>query len=175
MADPFLILLSTDVPMTATIYLIAGKIAAGKSTLIASLAQAENTVLIAEDQWLAALFSDQMNTVPDYARCAARLRAAMAPHVIAILQSGVSVALDFPANTQATRAWMLDIIQQSGSAHELHFLDVPDDICKARLKLRNAAGSHAFSATEAQFDQITKHFEPPLATEGFNIILHRNE
>ncbi len=161
--------------MTAMIYLVAGKVAAGKSTLIASLAQAENTVLIAEDQWLAALFSDQMKTVPDYGRCAARLRAAMAPHVVALLRSGTSVALDFPANTRTTRAWMFDIIQQSGSAHELHFLDVPDDICKARLKRRNVAGSHVFSATEAQFDQITKHFYPPLASEGFNVILHREQ
>ena len=33
--------------------------------------------------------------------------------------------------------------RSAGAAHRLHFLDVPDDVCKARLRQRNAAGTHA--------------------------------
>ena len=54
-----------------------------------------------------------------------------------------------------------------------HYLDVPDEICIARLRKRNADGEHAFAATDEQFRLITKHFVEPAAGEGFNIIEHK--
>ncbi|MGG7565843.1 AAA family ATPase [Rhodovulum sp. DZ06] len=151
--------------------MMCGKIAAGKSTLCARLA-ADGAVVIAEDDWLAALHAGELTSVADYVRRSARLRAAMGPHVVALLRAGVSVALDFPANTPRTRAWMRGIVDEAGCAHALHVLDVPDEVCLARLRARNAAGDHAFAATEAQFHEITRHFTPPAAEEGFNTIRH---
>jgi predicted kinase len=83
--------------------MLCGKIAAGKSTLADRLAEAPATVLIREDHWNACLFKDKMRTVEDYVRCSRRLRAAMGPHVVALLKAGLSVVLDFQANTVATR------------------------------------------------------------------------
>jgi predicted kinase len=40
----------------ATLFLMCGKIAAGKSTLAAKLATAPGTILISEDQWLTRLY-----------------------------------------------------------------------------------------------------------------------
>jgi predicted kinase len=157
--------------MATTLHLLSGKIAAGKSTLAAQLA-ADGAVLVSEDVWLAALFADQMTRVQDYVRCSAKLRAVMGPHVAALLGAGVSVVLDFPANTVATRAWMREIIDQSGADHQMHVLDVPDEVCLQRLHARNAGGDHAFAATEAQFWAITKHYQPPTEDEGFNIVHH---
>ena len=68
-----------------TLHLLCGKVAAGKSTLAAKLARADNTILVAEDEWLAALFAEQMPK--DYLRCAAKLRAAMAPYIVALLRT----------------------------------------------------------------------------------------
>lgn len=153
------------------LHMMCGKIAAGKSTLTAALA-AGGAVVIAEDDWLAALYADQMTSVADYVRCSARLRAAMGPHVVALLRAGLTVALDFPANTPQTRAWMRGIVDEAGCGHALHFLDVPDAVCLARLKARNAQGEHAFAATEAQFHQVTRHFVPPAPEEGFDVIRH---
>lgn len=156
------------------LHMMCGKIAAGKSTLTARLA-AEGAVVIAEDDWLSALFADRMQDVADYVRCSARLRDAMGPHVAALLRAGVTVALDFPANTRDSRAWMRGIIDAAGCAHALHFLDVPDAVCLERLRARNAGGAHAFAATEAQFHRITRHFVPPAAEEGFTVIRHGPE
>lgn len=97
----------------------------------------------------------------------------MGPHVVSLLNAGVSVALDFPANTVATRAWMREMIQQADVAHKLHYLDVQDDVCMARLHERNARDDHAFAVTEAQFLQISRHFVAPGLEEGFDIVLHR--
>lgn len=157
---------------TPVLHLLSGKIAAGKSTLAARLAAAPATVLIAEDSWLARLYGPEMTSVADYVRYSARLRAAMGPHLTDLLRAGLSVVLDFPANTRANRAWMRGIFEAAGADHRLHLIDLPDDVCRARLRQRNAAGGHDFAATDAQFDQITAHFEPPLPEEGFRVVVH---
>ena len=163
--------MSSHVP---TLHMFCGKIAAGKSTLAARLAEAPATVLIREDHWTSCLFKDEMRTVDDYTRCSRRLRAAMSPHVAAILKAGLSVVLDFQANTVATRQWMRGIFESAGAAHRLHVLDVPDEICRARLHQRNAAGTHEFAATDAEFDIITSYFVPPSEAEGFATIVYRH-
>ena len=154
------------------LHLLCGMIASGKSTLSAKLAEAPNTIVIAEDDWLSTLYGPDMSTLRDYARFSARLEAAMAPHIIALLQAGANVVMDFQANTPARRAWMRHLIDSAGVPHQLHYLDTPHAVCKARLKTRNAAGTHAFAVTEAEFDQVATHFVPPSAAEGFTIIRH---
>lgn len=160
----------TTVPTTPTLHLVCGKIASGKSTLTSQLAQAPHTVRISEDSLLAQLYPGQIASLADYVACAARLRAAIAPLALQMLQAGASVVLDFPANTPASRAWMRELFQQAGTPHVLHYLDVPDEECKARLRRRNASGLHPFSTSDAQFDDITRHFVPPSAEEGFDIV-----
>lgn len=156
-----------------TLHLLCGKIASGKSTLAARLGHADGTVVIAEDDWLAALFSGEISSMADYMHCMARFRAVIGPHVVSLLNAGVSVILDFQANTIEARAWMRDILTRTQAQHELHVLDVPDDICIARLHARNAQGDHPFAASEEQFARISKHFVAPSPDEGFNIVLHQ--
>jgi predicted kinase len=157
------------------LHLLCGKIAAGKSSLAARLAAAPLTVIVSEDKWMFPLFGGEMKSVEDYVHYSARLRAAMAPHLVALLKAGMSVVLDYPANTRANRAWMRSIFEEAGAAHQLHWLDVPDEVCRARLHARNAGGAHEFAATDAQFDLISSYFVPPSAEEGFEIVVHRPE
>jgi len=156
----------------ATLHLLCGKIAAGKSSLAAELGRQPGTIVLSEDQWLTALYPREIQTVFDYARCSARLREAIAPHIVALLQSGLSVVLDFPANTIAFRAWMRGLFERAGSAHQLHYLDLPDDVCRARLHGRNAAGQQS-RVSDEMFDIVTSYFVAPTAEEGFDLILHR--
>jgi predicted kinase len=155
------------------LHLLCGKIAAGKSSLAAQLGATPLTVIVSEDQWLFHLFGAEMATVEDYVRCAAKLRAAMAPHVVDLLKAGMSVVLDYPANTLANRAWMKGVAEEAGVPHQLHWLDVPDEVCKARMRARNAASAHEFAPTDEHFDLITSYFVPPSAAEGLQIVVHR--
>src|SRR5262245_25954539 len=109
-----------------TLYLLCGRIAAGKSTLARRLAARPNTLLIEQDHWMSLLFPAENRTIEDFARLTARLRAAMGPHIVDILQHGFSVVLDFPANNLRYRTWMRSLITQANVAHELHLLDIPD-------------------------------------------------
>ncbi|WP_339748379.1 ATP-binding protein [uncultured Maricaulis sp.] len=157
-------------PTPAQLHLVCGKIAAGKSTLCARLAEARGTILLSEDLWLSTLWPGEIVKLADYARCSTRLRAVMGDHIAALLRAGVSVVLDFPANTLPPRSWMRSILDASSAAHTLHWLDVSDEVCKARLRDRNAAADHAYQASETEFDLFTRYFVPPGAEEGFDVI-----
>jgi predicted kinase len=156
----------------ATLHMICGKIGAGKSTLAARLTEQPATVGISEDAWLACLYKDEQKTIEDYVRNSRRLREVMSDHIVTLLEAGLSVVLDFPANTPASRQWMRSLFERAGADYQLHFLDVPDDVCKARLRARNAAGTHAYNVSEAEFDLFTSYFVPPSADEGFEVTFH---
>ena len=156
-----------------TLHLLCGKIASGKSTLSAKLGSSSGSVIVSEDYWLAALFANEMQSLSDYVRCSSTLRSAMQPHLVALLKAGVSVVLDFPANTRTQRDWMMSLIKASGADHRLHYLNVPDDVCRSRLHARNAEGTHDFAATDQQFDSITRYFSEPTVDEEFDIIEYR--
>lgn len=156
----------------AILHLLCGKIAAGKSTLAARLAAEERSVLIGEDFWLSRLYPGEIETLEDYVRHSGRLRAVMGPHVESLLRSGLSVVLDFPANTLKQRAWLRSLFEAAGTAHRLHYLDVTDSVCRARLRQRNREGTHDFAPGDEDFDLITGYFVPPTPEEGFDIIRH---
>lgn len=159
-------------PEHPTLHILCGKIASGKSTFAAQLAAAPGTVLVAEDTWLNALFAEELHSLVDYVRCSTKLRSAMGRHVAAMLDAGVSVVLDFPANTVAQRGWVRGILRGVEVAHQLHVFNVPNEVCLARLRARNAAGDHPFAVTEAQFRQFANYFAAPTPDEGFNLVIH---
>lgn len=162
--------MSSNPPM---LHLVCGKIASGKSTLTAKLGGEPGTIVVSEDQWLSRLYPGEQNSLEDYVRNAGRLRAVMEPHLLDLLGCGVSVVLDFPANTLANRAWMKALVHSAGCGHQLHHLDVPDELCKARLRQRNASGQHEFTVSEKDFDLISSYFVAPRPDEGFDVVVHR--
>lgn len=153
-----------------TLHLVCGKICAGKSTLTRTLAVQPGTVLLVEDEWLSRLYPDEIRTLEDFIDRDGRLRSVMAGHIADLLRAGMSVVLDFPSNTVRARRWARGIFEQAGAAHRLHFLDVPDEVCKARLRARNASGDHPYQTSDAEYDQFTSHFVPPSEDEGFCVI-----
>ena len=155
----------------AVLHMVCGKAAAGKSTLCGVLAGQAGTVVVSEDAWLSGLFGDQA-TLADYVTYSERLRVVMGPHVVGLLRAGTSVVMGYPANTVAQRAWLLGLAQEAGVGHVLHYLDVSDEVCKARLRARNAAGDHPFMLSEAQFDRLAEHFVPPTDAEGLSLRVH---
>jgi len=156
-----------------TLHLVCGKIAAGKSTLVTELGRLPNTVVVREDHWLTRLYPGEQNSLADYARNSARLRSAISQHLVDLLRSGLSIVLDFPANTLSSRAWMRTLFEGAGCAHQLHYLDVTDEVCKTRLRRRNEAREQEFTVSDEDFDLFTSYFVPPSADEAFELVLHR--
>ncbi|MEX1035108.1 MAG: ATP-binding protein [Sneathiella sp.] len=155
------------------LYLLSGKIGAGKSTLANRLARQPGTFLFSEDTLLSELYPGEVKDISDYIRSSIRLKFALKEHIVALLKAGSSVVLDFPANTPDSRRWGRELFEAAGVAHELHYLDIPNTICKSRLRARNKAGEHPFKASDAEFDMFSRFFIPPMPEEGFNVIRHQ--
>lgn len=158
----------------AKLIFFCGKMAAGKSTLAKQLADRDNAVLMIQDELSVTLFPGLVVNVASYLEYSGRINRMVAPQAAAILSKGVNVVLDFPANTRNQRAWFRGIIDRTGVEHELHFVDTPDDVCKAQLKARSAHLPPGTKwTTEEDFELISSHFVAPAEDEGFHVIVHR--
>ena len=154
-----------------TLHFICGRLASGKTTLAQQIAEREPAILICEDVWLAKL-SNGIGSFEDYLKWSRRCRSIMGPLVIEILNAGTSVVLDFAGNTPTERSWVRSLFESADAAHVLHYLDVPEDVCLIRLKLRNQTkpqGLYFASTSEAEFAAISRYFQPPTPEEGFAI------
>ena len=156
----------------ATLHLFWGKIGSGKSTLATQLAADPDRILISQDHFLANLYPGQVVTLEDYARYSDRLRKAIAPHIEDLLRKGISVVLDFPANTLSVRSWMRQLFESAECNHQLHVLQTPESVCKERLAIRNASGLHQYHVSDADFDLFNRYVVAPDPNEGFNIVKH---
>ncbi|MEM8808975.1 MAG: ATP-binding protein [Cyanobacteria bacterium P01_G01_bin.38] len=157
----------------AKLYCICGKMAAGKSTLAKQLAREHDAILLIEDDLLTHLYSKEIIDIASYIEYSSRLKTAISDHICALLLKRISVVLDFPGNTKRQRQWFRRLFESANIAHELHFIDVSDDLCKRQLKERSKDKPNGTAFTsDAEFEAITKYFQAPTDEEGFNIIKH---
>src|SRR6516225_8930799 len=158
---------------SAKLIFFCGKMAAGKFTLARDLANRENTVLLVQDDFLDALFPGEITDIQGFIKCSSRFKNALTPLVCALLSKGISVVLDFPANTKAQRAWFRELIERANVEHELHFIDASDALCKSQFRERSRGLPAGTPWTrEADFEAITEYFQPPTEDENFNVVRH---
>jgi len=142
----------------ATLHFICGKAASGKTTLARELAARHAAVLFGEDEWLTRL-DVEINSLADHVRHLKRLKAALAPLAVRLLQLGVPIVFDFAGNTPNDRAWVRSIFERASADHVLHYIIASDESCKARLRLRNEAkpeGLYFGFVSEDRFEEVTR-------------------
>jgi predicted kinase len=167
------ILMDRSATPAPTLHFFCGKMAAGKSTLSRKVAGDVGAILMCEDLWLSRLYPNEIHSFDDYLTYAPRLKETLAPHIVELLSLGNSVVLDFPGNVPRQRAWFRTLFEAAGTDHVMHYIDVPDALCKTQLRQRNLErppGSKVMS--EEEFDHITGYFVPPSEAEGFHIERH---
>jgi predicted kinase len=161
----------------ATLHFICGKAASGKTTMARELTALHGAVLFCEDEWLT-LLEAKIESLADFTRQAKRLRAAVAPLAVRLLQLGVPVVFDFAGNTPKDRAWVRSIFESAGADHALHCITASDELCKARLRLRNQTkpeGLYYGFVSEDRFTEVTRYFIPPSDEENFHLIRYEAE
>lgn len=155
------------------LFFFCGKMAAGKSTLAREIARREDAILVVQDELLSKLFPGEVVDIPSFVKYSSRLKDALTAPICSLLSKGIVVVLDFPANTRTQRAWFRELFERNAD-HELHYVDVTDELCKRQLRQRSkelAEGS-AFTS-DAEFDAITQYFQAPSDDENFNVIRHQ--
>ncbi|AFZ01351.1 AAA family ATPase [Calothrix sp. PCC 6303] len=153
-----------------TLIFFCGKMGAGKSTLSRQISQELNGILLSEDDWLSTLYPEEIKNFDDYLKYANRLKPLLISHIRNILNSGVSVVMDFPANTKNQRAWFKNIFLTENIPHRLIYLEIDDKICIEQIaKRRETNPERSVFDTEEVFRHVTSFFQPPSADEGFSI------
>ena len=158
----------------ATLHFVSGKAGAGKTTLAREIARTAPAVLLCEDEWMSRLM-DPIENVQNYVAAARKIRSVIAPLSVDLLKLGTSVVFDFAGNTVADRRWVRSIFESADAGHQLHYIPADDDLCKARVRQRNASqpdGVFFGHVTDVQIDEVNKYFTPPHPDEGFAVLVH---
>lgn len=153
------------------LFFFCGKMGAGKSTRSRIVAAENGAALISEDDWLSAHYPAQIQTFDDYIKFSNLIKPFVKKHVQSLLNLGVNVVMDFPANTVNQRAWFKMLCSEVGSEHELWYLDLSDEQCLSQIAQRRIEQpERAHFDTEAVFRHVTQYFEVPAGDENLNII-----
>lgn len=143
---------------------------AGKSTRSKQVAQDRNAVLISEDEWLSAIYPNQITSFDDYLQYSLMLKPLLKAHVVNILKTGTDVVMDYPANTVKQRAWFKEIASEANAQSELIYLKVSNEICLKQIEKRRVeVPERAIYDTEEMFNAVTRYFQEPDESEGFDI------
>jgi predicted kinase len=166
--------METQQRTVATLYFLAGRAGAGKSTFARQLSLYRHAILICEDQWLARLFGGT-TSLREYLERRGRIRQLLAEWAPQMLKGGHSLVFDFGGNTVADRAWVRSVLVEAGAVHELHYMVADESLCRRRIRERNHTkpeGIYWGDVSDALFDEVNRYFQPPTPSEGFSVVEH---
>ena len=133
-------------------------------------AREKNAVLVTEDEWLSQTYPDQIKTFDDYIKFSRQIRPLVRNLVKNILRTGTNVVMDFPANTVSQRSWFLKLCAESGSGHEMIYLEASNEVCLEHLSTRRQEEPERSDFdTEEVFLHVTQYFEAPGDKENLNV------
>ncbi|MFK7857511.1 MAG: AAA family ATPase [Granulosicoccus sp.] len=146
--------------------IVCGRTGAGKTTYSVSLSREINAVRFSIDPWMQTLFADDMKSL-DYSwmidrvyRCYEQIWDTCEK----IFSTGGSVVLDLGFTEKKQRKLFADRANALNIVPEVHFIDAPKDIRKARIDKRNAEKNpevYAFDVTDTMFSFMEPRFEEP--------------
>ena len=158
----------------ATLHFICGKAGAGKTTLARQLGRSLPAVVICEDEWIDTL-GFEIRSHADFESVASKWRSLIGPFATQLLRLGVSVVFDFSGNTIQSRQWVRSVFEAASADHLLHVIEATDARCLANIHRRNhekPPGVYWGHVSDERFHEVTIHFAPPRADEGFQIMTH---
>ncbi len=150
----------------ARLILVCGSTGAGKTTYSISLAQEIEAVKFSIDPWMQTLFLKDMKSL-NYSwmiervyRCYEQIWEVSKQ----ILMLRGNVILDLGFTTKAQREIFITKSKKLGINSEMHYLDVPLDVRKQRVKQRNVSKDsdlYSFEVTDMMFNFMESKFENP--------------
>ena len=156
--------------MPATLNVIFGPCAAGKTTYARALAGRERAVPFVLDEWGARLFAADLTgpiAFPWMLERLARCHALIWSTAEAVLAAGTSVVLDIGAMRRADRARIRQMAKEKDLPLRWHFVDAPQAVRRARVAARNSAKGETFvmEVTPEMFEMLEAVYEPPVPAE----------
>jgi predicted kinase len=156
--------------MPATLNVIFGPCAAGKTTYAHALARRESAVPFVLDEWGARLYGPDVQGPIEFPWMLERLgrcNALIWSTAEGVLAAGASVVLDIGAMRRADRDRIRQIAEAKGLSLRWHFVDAPQEVRRARVANRNTAKGETFvmEVTPEMFEMLETIYEPPAPAE----------
>ncbi|GHJ49255.1 hypothetical protein Cs7R123_65970 [Catellatospora sp. TT07R-123] len=150
--------------MSATLFLMCGLPGAGKTTLSHELAADHGALRISSDEWLLDLLEGPQRERADPMRL--QLEPLLLAVTVRVLSLGGSVVLDFGSWHRSQRDRVRAAGRIAGARVELHVLNPPLDVLRARVAARNGdLDSRSFPITDDEMLAWAHLFEVPDADE----------
>ena len=151
----------TQDPHVATLILMVGLPAAGKTTRARELAAAHQALRLTPDHWMIPLFGDSMADGKRFV-----LEGRLISVALQALRLGTSVVLDYGLWARDERSALRWLARADGAACQVVYLPVDKDVQLARIARRQETEPHqTFPMSEADVDKWRKQFQVPDAAE----------
>lgn len=160
----------------SSVFLICGNTASGKSTYSMKMADEYHAVWFSIDCWMQLLYGADYNPethdfqwlVERTERCKEVIRQ-VAETMIA---QGVNVILEIGFNDTQSREYYSEWGTGLGADVYVHYLDVPVEIRRERVKKRNAekGATFSFEVTDEMFDYAEQLFVAPSEKENIRLV-----
>jgi predicted kinase len=148
-------------PRVATLILMVGLPAAGKTTRARELAAAHQALRLTPDYWMIPLFGDSMADGKRFV-----LEGRLISVALQALRLGTSVVLDYGLWARDERSALRWLARAEGAACRVIYLPVDKDTQLARIARRQETEPHqTFLMSEADLDRWRKQFQVPDAAE----------
>jgi predicted kinase len=147
--------------LNATLILMVGLPAAGKTTRAQELATAQKALRLTPDHWMVPLFGDSMAGGRRWV-----LEGRLISVALQALRLGTGVVLDYGLWSRDERSALRWLARSAGAASQVVYLPVDRDVQLARIAHRQETAPHrTFPMTEADVDAWRQRFEVPDAAE----------
>ena len=118
-------------------FLLCGKIASGKSVYAKMLCEREKAVLLSVDELVLSILGGELGDKHD--EITQRVQAYLFNKSLDILSAGSNVLLDWGFWTKARRSEARAFYESRGVECEFHYIDVPDEVWRRNIEIRNQA------------------------------------
>jgi predicted kinase len=148
-------------PRAATLVLMVGLPAAGKTTQARELAATHQALRLTPDHWMVPLFGDPMAGGKRWV-----LEGRLISVALQALRLGTSVVLDYGLWGRDERSALRWLARSAGAACQVVYLPVDKDVQLARIAHRQETTPHqTFPMSEADIDAWVEQFQVPDAAE----------
>ncbi|WP_264406093.1 AAA family ATPase [Vibrio owensii] len=150
----------------AKIYFVCGFIGSGKTTYSKALAEKHSAFRFSIDEWMIPLYGEHMERDVFDSRLAT-LQALFKDSAQQLFSLDVPVIFDFGFWRKTDREAFVDWASSIGVDSEVHYLDVPFEICKQRALSRNAKlDGNSYHMSPEMLDLFWSWFEVPTSNEN---------
>jgi len=153
------------------IHLVEGPVGAGKSTFAFGLCQRHAAPHLNLDDWMVTLFRPDRpatDVVPWYQERKDRCIEQIWKVACEIVESGSDVVLELGLIQRAARQAFYERVDVAGYDLDVYVLDVPRDVRRERVRLRNRTqgATFAMEVPDEIFEFASNLWEPPDALES---------